>query len=55
MFGSKKAAQPAPMISTEELVQLFPRMAETIGVAASRTGTSPCDMQSTFWFQAVNP
>jgi len=55
MFGRKKPAQPETMINTEELVQLFPRIAETIGVAASRAGTSPCDMQSTFWFQALNP
>lgn len=55
MFGRKKADQPEPMINSEELVQLFPRMAETIGVAAHRAGTSPCDMQSTFWFQALDP
>jgi hypothetical protein len=55
MFGRKKAAQPEPVFSPADLVQLFPRIRESIDRAASQAGTSACDMQSTFWFQALNP
>jgi hypothetical protein len=55
MFGRKKAAQPEPVFSPGDLVQLFPRIRESIDRAASQSAASPCDMQSTFWFQALNP
>ena len=47
--GDQSTSQPSP----EDIVQMYPAIAESIKDAARRNGTTPADMQATFWRQAL--
>ena len=44
------AAEPSP----EEIVEMFPPIAQSLQDMASRAGVSPTDVQSNFWNRAVH-
>lgn len=50
MAGSN-ADEPSP----EQIIAMFPQIAEALEGAARSSGNSPTDMQSTMWNQAVHP
>lgn len=48
--GDDSAAGPSP----EQIVQMFPPIAQSLEGAAKQAGVSPTDMQSNFWHQALH-
>ena len=41
--------------TAEEIVKLFPQIADSISRAASEAKAAPATMQATFWRQAMQP
>jgi hypothetical protein len=41
-------------LSPEDIVAMFPPIAQSLAEAARRAGTSPTEMQSNFWNRAVH-
>lgn len=50
MSDSNAAAELSP----EQIVAMFPPIAQSMAEAARRAGVSPTDMQSNFWNRAVH-
>lgn len=46
--------QSEPEPSTEEIIEMFPSIAQSLMEVARRAGTSPTDVQSNFWNQALH-
>lgn len=44
----------AAALSPEDIVAMFPPIAQSMAEAARRAGVSPTDMQSNLWNQAVH-
>lgn len=52
MWGRKNKSESAP--SLEEIIAMFPPIAQSLVDAAGQAGISPTDMQSNFWNQALH-
>ncbi len=46
--------QRGPEPSAEKIIEMFPRIAQSLTEVARRANTSPTDVQSTFWNQALH-
>jgi len=44
----------AASLSPEQIVEMFPPIAQSMAEAARRAGVSPTDMQSRIWNQGVH-
>lgn len=52
MWGKKNKSESAP--SPEEIIAMFPPIAQSLIDAANQAGHSPTDMQSAFWNKALH-
>lgn len=52
MLGRKNKSESTP--SPEEIIAMFPPIAQSLVDAANKAGHSPTDMQSAFWNKALH-